>query len=94
MDLRPPIAWSDIMKNDYNLKNSRGKPYVLTAKVVDQVFNKVEEFKADSQLDNRNAAINVLVIVGLCSLSYLTEDEARFLVGKRLWDSYFEGVGE
>lgn len=82
------------MKIRYNLKNSRGKPYVLTAKVVDHVFNKVEEFKADAQLDNRNAAINTLVIVGLCSFSYITEDEARSLIGKRLWDSYFGEVGE
>ena len=72
------------------IKNDRGKPYVLTAKVYDVVFNNVEKFKADAQLENRNVAINTLVILGLCSLSYFSEKEAKALIGKHLWDRYFE----
>ncbi len=75
------------------IKNDRGKPYVLTAKVYDVVFSNVEKFKADAQFKNRNAAINVLVILGLCSLSYFSEKEAKALIGKQLWDRYFgEGM--
>lgn len=72
-----------------SLLNHKGKPYVLTAKVSEQVFNRVEKLRSEAQFNNRNAAINTLVILGLCSLSYFTEEEARNLIGKRLWDSYF-----
>ncbi|WP_400233316.1 hypothetical protein [Methanomethylophilus alvi] len=78
------------MNNEYKFKYTGDKPRVLTAKVLDNVFNKVEKFKADAQLDNRNAAINVLVILGLYNLSYFSEKEAKALIGKHLWDRYFE----
>jgi len=45
---------------------------VLTAKVFNIVFDSVEKFKADAQLANRNAAINALLVRGLCSMSYLS----------------------
>ena len=82
------------MQNDSKFKYTGDKPRVLTAKVLDNVFDKVEKFKADAQLENRNAAINVLVILGLCSFSYFTEEEARYLIGKNLWDRYFGEGGE
>ena len=38
---------------------------VLTAKVPDWIFEKVEQFKDDHNLYNRNAAIMILVLQGL-----------------------------
>ena len=59
---------------------SESPEMVITAKVSEGLFEKIETFRRDNGLETRNATLNVLILLGLCRWEKLDQNEyLRFL---------------
>ena len=75
------ITWSDNMEKKYSLKKETAPFEVATAKMPPWLFAKLEEFRYRNDLQTRNAAVNILIMLALSMLEDFDQEECLKFVG-------------
>ena len=69
------------MERSYNNKKEATPYEVATAKMPPWLFAKLEAFKHDNDLQTRNAAVNILIMLALSMLEDFDQEECLKFVG-------------
>jgi hypothetical protein len=69
------------MENKYNHKKEATPFAVASAKMPPWFFAKLEGFRYDNELQTRNAAVNILLMLALSLLGDFNQDECLEFIG-------------
>ena len=75
------VSQSDNMENKYNHKKEATPFEVASAKLPPWLFAKLEEFRYENELQTRNAAVNILLMLALSICEDFDQEKCIEFIG-------------